>query len=154
MMDAGEKGFLAAIKKSPKDAASLSAYADWLDEHDRPYEAALQRAKAGLSEVYYKIRRKKDGLFSTGNKSGSSMGWSEGGKMWRRLTDLEAHMRMIGHDTYGGTKWKDVEVVFFEVRITFTAALPLTRERPRGWGRTRVTVTEPLGGGEETKSEE
>jgi uncharacterized protein (TIGR02996 family) len=155
-MDAEEKGFLAAIKKNPKDATARSAFADWLDEHERPYEAALQRAKAGLSEVYYKIRRKKDGLFSTGSKGWATMGWSEGGKMWRRLTDLLAHMRGIGGSSrdYGGTPWRDLEVVFCEVRVTFTATLPLKTVTPRGWGRPRHTVTEPLGGGKETNSED
>ena len=142
-----EKAFLRALKKNPKDVATHSAFADWLDEHDRPYEAAIQRGKAGLSEVYYKIRRKKDGLFSTGNKNWVVMGWSEGGKMWRRLTDLLAHMRGIaGSDkTYGGTPWKDLEIAFFEVRVTFTATLPLKVEKPRGWGRQRPTAVEPLG---------
>ncbi len=146
-MDAEEKGFLTAIKKNPKDATARGAFADWLDEHDRPYEAALQRAKAGLSEVYYKIRRKSDGLFSTGNR-----GWSESGKLWRRLNDLEAHMRMMGGKTYSGAAWKDVEAVFCEVRVTFTAALPVKREK-RGRSRARVTVTEPLGG-QKTETEE
>jgi uncharacterized protein (TIGR02996 family) len=152
-MTAEEKGFRVAIKKNPKDTTAHSAYADWLDEHDRPYEAAQQRAKAGLSEIYYKIRRKSDGLFSTGNRSWPSMGWAEGGKMWRKLQDLLAHIRGIaGSDrTYGGTAWKELDVVFFEVRITFSATLPLKMEKPRGWGRQRPTVTEPLGGDEADK---
>jgi uncharacterized protein (TIGR02996 family) len=152
-MSSDERGFLLAIKKNPKDVTARSAYADWLDEHDRPYEAALQRGKAGLSEVYYKIRRKSDGLFSTGNKGWTTMGWSEGGKMWRRLTDLLAHMRGLSDTTYGGTAWKDLEVVFFEVRVTYSVALPLTREKPRGGARIRPTVAEPLGGADKPATE-
>jgi uncharacterized protein (TIGR02996 family) len=36
-----ERGFLDAIKKYPDDATARLVYADWLDEHDRPYEAIL-----------------------------------------------------------------------------------------------------------------
>jgi uncharacterized protein (TIGR02996 family) len=144
-MTADEKGFRLALKKNPADTTARCAYADWLEEHQRPYEAAQQRAKAGQSEVYYKIRRKSDGLFSNGNKGGTAMGWSEGGKMWRRLTDLLAHMRGLSDKTYGGTPWKDLEVVLFEVRVTFTATLPLKREKPRGWAKVRPTVVEPIG---------
>ncbi len=144
-MTADEQGFLKALKKNPKDVATHSAYADWLDEHDRPYEAALHRSKAGLSEVYYKIRRRSDGLFSNGTKWQAKASWSEGGKVWRRLTDVCAHMRMTDGKTYGGTAWNDLEVVVVEVRTTFTVALPIRREKPKGWARARVTVVEPHG---------
>jgi uncharacterized protein (TIGR02996 family) len=157
-MTADEKGFLAALKKNPKDATARGAYADWLDEHERPYEAALQRGKAGLSEVYYKIRRKTDGLFSTGTRSSSwvPMGWSQNGKMWRKLSDLLGHMRgLVDTKTYGRTAWKDIEVVFVEVRVTYTTTLPVTKEKIRGYAsRTRPTVVEPLGGGKKTEVEE
>ena len=154
-MDAEEKGFLQSLKKNPKDVATHSAYADWLDEHDRQYEAALQRGKAGLSEVYYKIRRKSDGLFSTGNKWQATMSWSAGGKMWQRLIDLHSHLRGLSDiRTYGGTKWDDLEVVFVEVRVTYTATLVLKRDKPRSRARIRTTVVEPLGGKAESESEE
>ncbi|MCI0703664.1 MAG: TIGR02996 domain-containing protein, partial [Planctomycetia bacterium] len=89
-MTSDERGFQLAIKKNPKDLTAHGAYADWLEEHDRPYEAALQRAKAGLSEVYFKLRRKSDGLFSEGNEQryGKKSHWSAKGKMWRKLADL------------------------------------------------------------------
>jgi uncharacterized protein (TIGR02996 family) len=38
-----EGTFLAAIKVTPLDEAAHGAYADWLDEHDRPEEADRQR---------------------------------------------------------------------------------------------------------------
>lgn len=151
-MTADEKGFLKALKKDPKDVATLSAFADWLDEHERPYEAAVQRGKAGLSEVFYKIRRKADGLFSTGKRewSGAPMGWAATGKMWRKLVDLHAHMRELTDTrSYGGTKWDNVEAVFVEVRVVYTTALPLKREKVHG--RMRTTVTEPLGGKSENE---
>lgn len=146
-MSADEGGFLAALKKDKNDVATRSAYADWLDEHERPYEAAVQRGKAGLSEVFYKVRCKDDGLFSTGKIDGTyKMGWSAGGKMWRRLIDLHAHFRgMANPRSYFGTPWDEIEVVVIEVRVTYTAALPLKREKPQGVGRIRTIVVEPLG---------
>jgi uncharacterized protein (TIGR02996 family) len=145
MPSAEEKGFLSAIKKNPKDATARGAYADWLDEQNRPYEAVLQRGKAGLSEVYFKIRRKSDGKFSAGAKW-PAITWSERGKMWARLTDVHSHFRGLG-DTrnYGGVPWDDIEVVIFEMRITYTAALPLKREKVKGQSRLCTTAVEPLG---------
>jgi uncharacterized protein (TIGR02996 family) len=145
-MTADEKGFLLAIKKNPDDTTARSAYADWLDEHERPYEAMLQRAKAGLSEVYFQLRRKSDGLFSTGQRSRprTPIRWAAKGKMWRKLADLHSHMRGLWDSkTYSGTPWSDVEVVVVEVRITFSAALPIEmRKRQRG-STTQPTVVEP-----------
>jgi uncharacterized protein (TIGR02996 family) len=147
-MDAEERGFLAAIKKNPDDATARSAYADWLDEHDRPYEAALQRSKAGLSEVFYKIRRKSDGLFSTAQRANSysPMKWSATGKMWRKVGDLHSHMRNLSNTkTYAGTPWDDVEVVVTEVRVTFSTALPITVQQ--NLYRWIPTAVEPLAAG-------
>ncbi len=135
-MTGDEKGFLAAIKKTPGDATARGAYADWLEEHDRPYEAALQRDKAGLSEVYFKLRRKSDGLYSGGRSASHSqpIRWAAKGKMWRKLSDLRSHV--AGHvrirsaygrgQLYGDTPWDDLEVVVIEIRENAIAALPLT----------------------------
>jgi uncharacterized protein (TIGR02996 family) len=148
-MTAEESGFLKALKKNPKDAAASSAYADWLDENGRPYEAALQREKAGLSEVFFKIRRKSDRLFSSGTRSGSyrPLTWSAKGKMWRTLSALHAHLRGPRDTrTYSGIPWEDVEVVFLEVRVTYTTTLGVAQQkhpRARGSGTT-PTVVEPL----------
>jgi uncharacterized protein (TIGR02996 family) len=165
-MTAEETGFLAAIKKDATDATARGAYADWLDEHGRPYEALLQRGAAGLSEVYFKIRRKSDGLFSEGI-SHASIGkkWSTKGKLWRRLSDLRTHVRhsIEHHRRYrhyyqraqktgvlynGDTPWNDLEVIVVEVRITIGATMPLAvRYDPKNTSREiEVTVTEPLGG--------
>lgn len=35
--------FLAAIKENPRDLVTRKVFADWLDEHDEPEEADLQR---------------------------------------------------------------------------------------------------------------
>jgi uncharacterized protein (TIGR02996 family) len=43
-MTADEQAFHAAIAAAPADAAVHGAYADWLDEHDRPEEADWHRA--------------------------------------------------------------------------------------------------------------
>jgi uncharacterized protein (TIGR02996 family) len=39
-----ELAFLARLDEQPLDAVSRGAYADWLDEHDRPVAAAALRA--------------------------------------------------------------------------------------------------------------
>jgi uncharacterized protein (TIGR02996 family) len=152
-MTAEENGFLASIKKDPKDVTARSAYADWLDEHDRPYEAAFQRSKAGLSEVFFQLRRKSDGLFSTAQRRNaySPMRWAAKGKMWRKITDLHSHMRGLANtSTYAGTPWNDVEVVVQEVRVTYSTVLPVEHQKhPRWPTATQITVVEPLGEGVE-----
>ena len=146
-MTADEKGFLATLKKNPQDVTARAAYADWLDEHERPYEAALQRSKAGLSEVFFQIRRKSDGLFSTGNRANaySPMKWAAKGKMWRKLTDLHSHIRgMMDTTSYGGTPWEGIEVVVTEVRVTYSTALPVVKQQHPRWPMaTQITVVEP-----------
>ena len=145
-MNAEERGFLAAIKKNSDDATARSAYADWLDEHERPYEAAQQRSKAGLSEVFFKIRRKSDGLFSTAQRAHAyaPMKWTTAGKMWRKVSDLHSHMRNRSDTkTYAGTAWDDLEVVVLEVRVTYSTALPIAVQKTLY--RSVPTVVEPLG---------
>jgi uncharacterized protein (TIGR02996 family) len=38
--------FLKALEKSPRDSGARMQFADWLDEHDRPEDAAQQRYMA------------------------------------------------------------------------------------------------------------
>src|SRR3954470_19625319 len=90
-MTADEKGFLHALEQNPDDTTARAAYADWLEKHGRRYEAILQRGRAGVSEVYFKLRRKSDGLFSDCNTHKPD-GWSATGKMWRELSGLRAHL--------------------------------------------------------------
>src|SRR5262245_21602668 len=134
-MTSEERGFLAAIKENPGDVTARGAYADWLDEHDRHYEAVLQRGEANLSEVYFKLRRKSDGLFSEGRTASARqpIKWTTKGKMWRRLSDLRSHMaNMRPRNDYGGkVPWSDLEVVVFEVRLTVAATLPISAPDPR-----------------------
>lgn len=64
-------------------------YADWLSEQDREAEAALMRAKAGLSKVYYDLRHKPTGCT-----------W---GKLYQKLGDLRNRI----------TRQSDVESIPF-----------------------------------------
>jgi uncharacterized protein (TIGR02996 family) len=135
-----ENGFLLAIKKNPKDQTAHGAFADWLDEHDRHYEAMLQRAAAGLSEVFFKIRRKSDGLFSEASSTRSANKWSKNGRLWKKLADVRSHLaNYISHNHYwhqyqqkagemlynGDTAWEDLEIVVVEVRMREGAVIPL-----------------------------
>lgn len=149
-MNSEENGFLLSLEQNPEDTTARSAYADWLDEHDRPYEALLQRDKAGVSEVWFKLRRKSDGLFSDGRSTSrhTPIRWSAKGKMWRRLSDLRSHMvNMRPRGSYGGIAWEELEVVVIEVRATAAAVLPILvkRDPARAWAGPILTITEPLG---------
>ena len=146
-MTAEERAFLKSLEDDPADTTTRAAYADWLDEHNRPYEAAVQRGHAGLSEVLFKVRRKSDGLFSEGRPPSShTIKWSAKGKPWRRAMDVRAHMlNLPDRTTYGGTPWDDVEVVMQEVRVVFAVTLPVpVATAPRLSGRGEITITEPI----------
>jgi uncharacterized protein (TIGR02996 family) len=152
-MTSEENGFLLALEQNPDDTTGRAAYADWLDEHDRPYEAILQRDKAGVSEAWFKLRRKSDGLFSDGRSTSrhTPIRWSAKGKMWRRLSDLRSHMvNMRGRGSYGGLPWEELEVVVIEIRAATAAVLPILvqRDPTRAWAGPILTITEPLGGTE------
>ncbi len=126
-----EAGFLVAIQKQPDDRTARVAYADWLDEHDRPYEAAVQRDKAGVSEVWYMLRRKTDGLFANRHRDGGIV-WSATGKRWRSLKELVPHINnMSRRGGYAGTtKYEDLEVVVIEIRPLDVALLPVSLHYP------------------------
>ena len=150
-MNTEEAAFLKAIKKNPDDATTRGAYADWLDEHGRPYEALLQRDAAGISEAWFKLRRKSDGLFSEGLiPSRPNIRWSAKGKMWRKLSDLRSHLvGLRRHAKYGDvTPWEELEVVVIEIRLAVTATLPVQVTHPEAgsWSSRTITVIEPLGG--------
>jgi uncharacterized protein (TIGR02996 family) len=148
-MTAEEKGFLAAIKKNSADATARGAYADWLDEHERSYEALLQRDKAGISEAWFKLRRKSDGLFSEGLTSRRDIRWSTKGKMWRKLNDLRSHLFNLRFSSHYGsdTPWDDLEVIVIEVRAAVAVTLPVVvRESHGPYATARTcTIPEPLG---------
>ena len=122
-----EAGFVTYLKANPDDATAHAAFADWLDEHGRPVEAAVQRDAARLSEVRYKLRRKSDGLFCEGNC------WTSRGKGWRQLGDLNKHLGSVRRRRdpressliYLGTPLTDLEIVVVEVRAVAIASLPL-----------------------------
>lgn len=137
-----ERGFESAIRENPKDVATRLAYADWLEEQGRPYDALLQRVKGGISEARYRIRRKSDGLFSTG----WPIQWTAKGKDWKRLGDVRTHFTGCSYyDEYADTPWSDIEVVVYEVRVQLAASLPVLREKLGG--RAEVIVQEPEEGG-------
>jgi len=147
---AEEQGFLQAIKENPGDVTTLLAYADWLEEHDRPYRAMMQRVQAGVSQVRFKVRRKSDGLFAG---SGEYIEWSAGGKEWDKLSSVRGHLAANSYrDKYGGVPWSDVEIAVFEVRVQSVGALTFTLsgEDATGFGghgrykkRKSVTINEP-----------
>ena len=126
-----EAGFVAYLEANPNDATAHAAFADWLDEHGRPIEAAEQRAAAGLSEVYYKLRRKSDGLFSESREG--NWAWTTKGKTWRTLIGIRTHIAYYRTERHYGRDdpLTDLEIVVFEVRPAPLATLPLTFKKPR-----------------------
>jgi uncharacterized protein (TIGR02996 family) len=144
---ADEDGFRAFIEANPNDGTARAAYADWLDEHDRPIEAAEQRDAAGISEVQYKLRRKSDGLFIEGRER--DFGWSPKGKVWRSLHALHMHLAAArGERAYHGTDLGELEVVVLEVRPVTLAILPLTfKKRSSTCDVKAVVIGEPVHAG-------
>jgi uncharacterized protein (TIGR02996 family) len=164
-MTAEENGFLASIEKNPKDATARGAYADWLDEHGRHYDAMLQRAAAGLSEVFFKIRRKSDGRFSEGaeGRHKGNEPWTTRGKLWPTLNHLRAHLtsQIADHNWrrwtaqaparflyQGDTPVEDLEVVVVELRFTVGARMSLSLlhdKKDRSRVSIKITEVEPEG---------
>lgn len=60
-----------------------------------------------MSTVLFKIRRKSDGLFSTG---GYFPAWHKSGKTWNNRSALSNHINLVKRSSYS-----DAEVVIFEV---------------------------------------
>ncbi len=160
-MTADENGFLLALEQNPDDTTARAAYADWLEEHDRRYEAILQRGLAGISEVYFKLRRKSDGLFSECDTH-DPKGWSTKGKMWRELSSLRAHMAGCERSHrwgnpkkaipyLGNTAWNDLEVVVVELRLVEGATLPVRCKSEHDGTKLKVTITVPEPLGEENR---
>ena len=97
MTSTEEQGFLEAIKETPGDVTTLLAYADWLEEHSRPYRAMMRRVEAGVSQARFKVCRKTDGLFSEGGER--HVKWSATGKEWERLSSVRAGTSPRGRTT-------------------------------------------------------
>jgi uncharacterized protein (TIGR02996 family) len=139
-----EATFLVAIQKDAGDVNTRAAYADWLDEHNRPYEAAVQRDKGGVSEVWYKLRRTTDGLFAEPDNPNR---WTNTGKRWRSLKQLLLHVRSLsGAGHYLQVRFEDVEVVVIEVRPQTVGTLPVSARRPYPqWPNVvKFTIDEPV----------
>lgn len=49
-----ETGFIGKYHENPDDRTTWLVYADWLDEHDRHYEASVWRAMAGKQYFFYR----------------------------------------------------------------------------------------------------
>lgn len=72
----------------------------------------------------YMIRRKSDGLFSTG---GTTPTFNEKGKQWKARNHVTSHMKQVGSSYSRKTKadyYKDCEVVTYEVVMTEVEAIP------------------------------
>lgn len=70
------------------------------------------------TEFFYKIRRKSDGLFSTG---GSSPNFSKKGKTWSSRANLDRHLGMLLQypDRFWGLPvYEDCEVITFITEVT------------------------------------
>lgn len=70
------------------------------------------------TEFVYKIRRKSDGLFSSG---GSSPNFTKTGKVWRDRRALNLHLNMLlqyPHSDRGITQYKDCEVITLVTEVT------------------------------------
>jgi hypothetical protein len=69
------------------------------------------------TEFFYKIRRKSDGLFSTG---GSSPRFTKTGKSWSNRGNLDRHLGMLLQNRNIGAlpAYKDCEVITFITEVT------------------------------------
>ena len=70
------------------------------------------------TEFFYKIRRKSDGLFSTG---GSSPRFSKQGKSWSSRGNLDRHLGMLlqyPDRHWGLPQYEDCEVITFITEVT------------------------------------
>jgi hypothetical protein len=63
----------------------------------------------------FKIRRKTDGLFSTG---GSRPSFSKQGKLWKRKSDLTCHINLVVSSYKGTSVYEECELVIFKVTET------------------------------------
>ena len=82
-----------------------------------------------MSKVY-KIRRRSDGLFSTG---GSNPTFSKDGKLFKQGA-LTRHLAVIGEREFNARflredPYKDCEVVTFEMRLEEVGKRPVNKEK-------------------------
>jgi hypothetical protein len=96
---------------------------------ENPFKEEPQKLGPVLYK-HYKLRRKSDGLYSSG---GSWITWSSKGKVWNTLSALSGHLGGLKGEYYDarhsrhaynlgydagqvGTKWDDIEIVCLEIR--------------------------------------
>lgn len=137
-----ESAFLKSIKRQPSEPNHRLVFADWLDEHGRVYEAFEQRVKAGFSLAQFKLRRKSDGLFSSGG--GNYVTWTTHGKVFRRLNNLQLHLRHHARSLKYADQvpWDQLEVVVFEERLDHIASFGLNHDpdSESRWGKGEVNI--------------
>lgn len=63
-------------------------------------------------EIFYKIRRKSDGLFS---KGGTTPTFTKVGKVWRRKGDLSSHLTLVVDSGRNKAAYKDCEIVEYHM---------------------------------------
>lgn len=76
-----------------------------------------------MREVY-KIRRKKDGLFSTG---GTSPHFTKSGKIWSARNHVTSHLQVVWKKS---TYYKDCEVVRIQIQETEVEATDVFEWQP------------------------
>jgi hypothetical protein len=128
-----ERGLEAAARKNPRGAGAV--FADWLEDHDRVYEAARWRQRAGLSELRYATVKKVAGLnnpqewpasrfFSTlsGARGRITADWYQQRWHWPRTSGTPSSRKPPQDfvDQY--------EIQVFEFRKTFLLKLPSRKE--------------------------
>lgn len=65
------------------------------------------------SNIVYKIRRKADGLFSTG---GTTPSFTEKGKVWRSRKDISLHIGMLLGYNLAIRNYEGCEIVAYETK--------------------------------------
>jgi len=73
-----------------------------------------------MSDIYYKIRSKTTGLFSTG---GSDVTWNKVGKVWRRKGDLSSHF--TGLTSHGRKQYRDNDAEVVELETVVHNLIPV-----------------------------
>ena len=71
--------------------------------------------------IIYKIRRKSDGLFSSG---GTGPRFSATGKVWTTLGALKNHLNLL--EKNGARHYQDCEIIPIKVVYRATTALPIS----------------------------
>lgn len=91
---------------------SPSEYRQDLRERSWKHNRSTQYKVIDMVKHVYKIRRRSDGLFSTG---GTRPRWTTLGKVWSGRGHLKNHLRLAQTHKFASTLYVDCEVVEFAV---------------------------------------